>query len=467
MNTADLQQLLAERLSALGVERNTVLLCAVSGGADSTALALALHGTGRYRLELVWVRHGLQEPEFQQAEEDRVRSLAERLGLVLHRSDLGAGTVARRAADAGVGIEAAARELRYGAFVEVARDCPGDDPVDIVTAHHQADQAETFLMRAAAGHSAAESMRIPELREVSGARDPRRIRVLRPLLTVAPGDLRAFLNDQGVAWHEDPGNEGAVGLRSRLRGRVMPNLEAVVPGAVHALSRFADSQEQMREALNWFLNREAPGIRQGDTSWEIPRQQLEALPRMAREMLLRRVAYRISRTPRLDAAGIRSVLVALEAGSELHVHQSAAAGLRLQLDASMLHVSAHVVRSGQSGYLFAVEPGTLIQHDTLSGVWSPAEAEYATPTAASLRGWRPPALLREPRAGDRMVLAGRGRTPGAGRPENTGWPQAVIEDAAGLLAYLWHDGKVVCRDGCSLQPAGSGSHDMIRLVRGQ
>jgi tRNA(Ile)-lysidine synthase len=66
-------------------------------------------------------------------------------------------------------------------------------------------------MRQASGSGARGLAGMPALAESAD------MRLLRPLLTVAPGRLRATLRARGVAWVEDPSNADPAALRARLR----------------------------------------------------------------------------------------------------------------------------------------------------------------------------------------------------------------------------------------------------------
>lgn len=462
--TSDLHVRTAERLRAWGVRDEQRIVCAVSGGADSSALAVVLRDLRRHRLELVWVRHALQSADAQAAEEAAVRALADACETVLHCLDLGDGAVEREQARAGCGMEAAARRLRYAAIAELIRSLPRGESIDLVTAHHLRDQAETLLMRAAGGHSAVEALAIPAVRPLRvGNEGPLAgVRVLRPFLDEDPEQFRSLLRLRGITWHEDPGNRSGSDRRSRVRSGVLPPLRDIIPGAEQALARFARSHEEVRAALEWFVDRAAQALDSGPDFVRVPRQTLVALPSAAREMLLRRAAYRLAGSNRLDGAALQAVLRALEQGTASAEHRLQDAGLDLRLDASELCIRARVVRSVKSGYLFAVEPDTLVLYDEDGDIWRPASDNRNASAGGTLTGVRFPAMLRDVRDGDRLRVGQRARA-----VREIGDAGAVIEDVAGPAAFLLRDGSVACRDGCVFTPAPAGIRNMIRLIRGQ
>jgi len=184
--------------------RSGRVILAVSGGADSTALMVLAQRWRRRRargpeLIVATVEHGLRTGS--RAEAKAVGALAGTLGLS-HE------ILAWRGAKPKTGIEAAAREARYRLLADLARRL---DAAAIATAHTLDDQAETVLMRLAAGSGPA---------GLAGMR-PRDVRhgvvLLRPLLGVRKARLFATLTRAGIRWTEDPMNADPAFARARLR----------------------------------------------------------------------------------------------------------------------------------------------------------------------------------------------------------------------------------------------------------
>lgn len=218
------------------------MLAAVSGGADSVALALVL---ARVAPELGFtlcgighLNHGLRGAAAD-ADEAFVAALASRLGVafVVDHQD-----TAARARDEGVSIETAARRLRY-AFLDEAAVALNADA--IATGHTADDQAETIVMRL---------MRGAGLRGLSAIR-PRNGIVIRPLLDARRAEVEAFLRDAGEPWRDDASNADTAMARNRVRHDVMPALKAAGgEGVIDALARTAsliqdDSDELDRLAI--------------------------------------------------------------------------------------------------------------------------------------------------------------------------------------------------------------------------
>jgi tRNA(Ile)-lysidine synthase len=175
---------------------------AVSGGADSMAMAVLAadwaKSQGGAAIAFI-VDHGLRPGSAQEAA--TAAAALRRLGIaatILTLTDL----------DARSAMPARARMARFAA-IEAA--CMDAGIIDLLLAHHAADQAETVIMRSLRGSGPA------GLAGMAAVSETARLRILRPLLTVAAGRLRATLDARGVGWAEDPTNVDGRFTRARLR----------------------------------------------------------------------------------------------------------------------------------------------------------------------------------------------------------------------------------------------------------
>ena len=198
------------------------LAVAVSGGADSVALLcllLELRAELGIVLSVAHVNHKLRGEE---ADEDErfVAKLARQHGLELHACEAPVNGKRSSGKSSGVtsGIEAAARELRYGFFRQLARE---GRVTKIATAHTLDDQAETVLLRIFRGTG---------IRGLSGIH-PRIVfeeqghafgELVRPLLSFRRAALQEFLRERGQNWREDSSNRDTAFLRNRVRHRLLP-----------------------------------------------------------------------------------------------------------------------------------------------------------------------------------------------------------------------------------------------------
>ena len=164
--------------------RDERLLIALSGGADSVALAIMLSDArAEYGLTLfaAHVDHCIR-PE-SAADAEFCRDLCEKLGIPLYcaRIDVPAEAGRRH-----LGLETAARSCRYEQLQRVCRQTGSDH---IVLAHHMDDQAETVLMHLfrGSGLEGLGGMRVLE----AGSN------LYRPLLGLRKEQLVEFLRESG------------------------------------------------------------------------------------------------------------------------------------------------------------------------------------------------------------------------------------------------------------------------------
>lgn len=203
------------------------VICAISGGADSVAMTFALYLAAQQlgiQLEAAHFNHHLRREESDR-DEDFVRSFCKGYDIPLH---LGSGNVV----PGKKGLEAAAREARYGFF----RTLPGK----IATAHTADDNAETVLMHLIRGTG---------LKGLGGIQ-PVQGNLIRPMLTVTRREVEAFLQEWNLPHVEDSSNETDAFLRNRLRHHVMPLLYAENPRLGENLSQMALSLRQEEDYLS-------------------------------------------------------------------------------------------------------------------------------------------------------------------------------------------------------------------------
>jgi tRNA(Ile)-lysidine synthase len=224
-------------LAALGpFEPKPQLAIAVSGGADSLALALCadtwVRARGGQAIGLI-VDHGLRVDSG--AEARRVVGWLAKRGMPAH-------TLAWRGAKPAADIQATARIARYALL---AMWCRRAGVLHLLVAHHRDDQAETLLLNLARGAGVDGLGAMPPLGTVDG------VRLLRPLLGFAKAALVALLRDAGQPWIEDPSNAAARFRRTSARTLSAALLAPLAPGEVDAeriATRLAATASRMARA---------------------------------------------------------------------------------------------------------------------------------------------------------------------------------------------------------------------------
>jgi tRNA(Ile)-lysidine synthase len=190
----------------------TEVSCAVSGGADSTALLVLACAAGCHPTA-IHVDHGLREGSG--AEAEVVAALAE---------SLGAGFRSERVeVEPGSNLEARARRARYGVM-----------PEGVLTGHTADDQAETVLLN---------MMRGAALDGLAGMRPDR-----RPLLRLRRRETVALCAEEGLVTVDDPSNSDPSFRRNRVRHELIPLLDDIAGRDVAAI--LARQADLMREGAD-------------------------------------------------------------------------------------------------------------------------------------------------------------------------------------------------------------------------
>lgn len=308
-------------------ERRTLVAC--SGGADSSALALALADTNQ--IVLAHVVHDMRAREDALSDRDAVEQLATALGVPFASAEIRVHS----SADGPSGnTEASARTLRYAALARLATEnaCPF-----VATAHHADDQLETILMRLLRGSGPRGLGAIPPSRRLAPG-----VRLIRPMLSVSRAQCEELCAASGWTWREDATNADQTRLRSAIRHAVVPALRAIRPDVASKAAQAASLQRAASRVLAEqarALMRQAS--RQGDSLvWDRavlasqPPIVLGELVRAARSQVCRR-----GRRERLSTDAMKPVVRAIRDGvGGSRVWQ--VAGLAMQIDAQSVRVSA-------------------------------------------------------------------------------------------------------------------------------
>jgi len=197
-----------------GIDR---VLLAVSGGADSVAMAHVLHrlaqeGGLSCNFVIGHVNHCLRGAE-SDADETFVRRFGQSLGVpvISQRVDVKA-----YAAEHKLSIETAGRVLRLQTLAQMA-DQNGCGC--IATAHHKDDLAETMIHRLMRGTGFRGLCGIWPVSEVYGAE------FVRPMLGVRRDEIIQYCKDNSIQWRQDASNENTAFTRNRIRHRLLPVLK--------------------------------------------------------------------------------------------------------------------------------------------------------------------------------------------------------------------------------------------------
>lgn len=260
----------AVKLSLEKLEAGDSFLVAVSGGADSLALAQALLIESQslaLNAIAITIDHQLQENSHLQAER-----VAEQL------KEIGYGQVITKKVLVSLdsGLESGARDARYAAINESVEETKA---VKVFLGHTRNDQAESVLLGLARGSGA---------RSLSAMAAENGI-FLRPLLAITREETEAACNEWGLDFWSDPHNLNTDFTRVKVRREVIPYLEEHLdPGISRALVRTAALLRDDADALDLWAEREAS---------DLECDRLAQLPKAIRTRIIRKAALAAGATP--------------------------------------------------------------------------------------------------------------------------------------------------------------------------
>ena len=214
------------------------IVVAVSGGADSTALLLAIEELKtRNKLYVdvcvAHLDHGLRKSSSKDAK--WVKELATRLGF---RSVIGRSKVAEDAEESSDNLEQAAREARYAFLERTAKKVSANY---VLTAHTMDDQAETVLLRLMRGSAGAGLGGMESLRPLAKNSS---IKLARPILWARRIETEDYCRLRRVEFLTDEMNDDQKFARVKVRKQLLPLMQSFNNRIVEALSRTA---AQLRE----------------------------------------------------------------------------------------------------------------------------------------------------------------------------------------------------------------------------
>jgi len=264
------------------------IIVAVSGGADSTALFLALDELKRSgkiagQLVIAHLDHGIRPNSKRDAR--WVSSLAKSLGYSAVISRAKVREIAEANKD---NLEQVARRLRYE-FLE--RTAKRKKARFVLTGHTMDDQAETVLLRLMRGSASVGLGGIPGIRSLSENGD---ILLVRPLLWARRADTEDYCRERRQEFLQDEMNRDETYARVRVRKQLLPLMESFNARVVEAISRSAallsedtaELQQSAAELLQKAINQNNPATHK-TKHHSLDVQVLSAAPSALRRRALR------------------------------------------------------------------------------------------------------------------------------------------------------------------------------------
>lgn len=243
------------------------LLIAVSGGLDSVVLC-RLCKEMEFSFSIAHCNFKLRGKESDE-DETFVRELAAALNVEFLSKSFETEFFAGKEK---LGIQEAARQLRYGWFEELLNITAADGKMKfdfLLTAHHADDNVETLLMNFFKGTG------------INGlsAMQPSGKKILRPLLFAMREEIAEYANIQRLNWREDSSNLSIKYTRNYFRLEIIPAIEKVFPevrsNLLDNIRRFADIKELYAHATRKIID--GLMVQKGE-EWNIPARKLIQQP---------------------------------------------------------------------------------------------------------------------------------------------------------------------------------------------
>lgn len=274
------------------------ILLAVSGGIDSMCLAEKSVRAGQ-DFAVAHCNFHLRGAD-SDADADFVADWARRHGIAFYSKDF---DTAAYAAEQGISLEMAARELRYGWFADL---CRTEGFAGVAVAHQADDRRETFLlnlMRSSGGRG----LRGMQGQSVIPGTD---IPLLRPLLGMTRQEIETYMRSIGATWREDSSNLDTTIRRNRIRHELLPLLSELNPSYGDALDRAMRHIGSLQDVADTWFESVRPTLLDS-TDGSILLDSLCSLPH--RDFLL----YRLLEPYGLTESVLDDLCAALDSGESL------------------------------------------------------------------------------------------------------------------------------------------------------
>ena len=211
------------------------IIVGVSGGADSVCLLRILYSMKdklNLKITAVHINHMIRDEAVD--DEKFVEDLCGKLSIPCISFKIDVKMIAQREKKT---LEEAGRKARYDVFYKIMKKYHADK---IAVAHHQNDQAETFLYRCARGTGVYGA---GAMKEKDGV-------LIRPLLCVKKQEIVEYLQQIGQTWVEDASNQDDAFARNQIRNQIIPRLESVNEQAVEHMGWLCEDIQEVSSYLS-------------------------------------------------------------------------------------------------------------------------------------------------------------------------------------------------------------------------
>jgi len=248
------------------------VLAAVSGGVDSVVLAHLLYSTG-IPFAIAHCNFKLRGKE---SSNDSlfVKRLSAKFGVPFFEKSFNTKTFAH---DNGMGIQEAARKLRYDWFDLLLIE---HKMQAIATGHHADDLAETVLLHLIRGTGLAGLHGIL----------PKSGKIIRPLLFATRSQIESYAEQYKLKWRDDSSNDSDYYTRNKLRKKVMPVLQSINPAVAGAFLKNAGIIHDYEELIAEYVSKIRDNYMTHDPK---SKQTLLATSKLSRGSVLRALLFEL------------------------------------------------------------------------------------------------------------------------------------------------------------------------------
>lgn len=287
----------------------TGILVAYSGGIDSATLLSALAGCAVSPLRAVHVVHNLRPPEELRREREVVEAYCRRLHIPLTVATVRPGAIEKLANEKQVGLEAAAREIRYGILKRIARRLGFRF---IATAHNADDQLETLMSRFIASSSVDGLAGMAQSHDLGNG-----LCLVRPLLFASRKDIERYAEVERLPVSNDSTNAALNYTRNRIRHELVPILDRDFQGWRKGLLGTSVKIASDKAALNEYLGRfmRDCDIDTAKNAASIDFDAFKKAPEAIKIRVLARCVAAISKNNRLSHEALRGACNSLAHGA--------------------------------------------------------------------------------------------------------------------------------------------------------
>jgi len=205
------------------------IVVALSGGVDSVVLLHFLNKHYPGNIRAVHINHNLSK--YSKEWSSFCKNLCKKDNIKFKSIDI----IIKNSSN----IEENARKKRY---LSLTSEILNDEI--LCTAHHQEDQAETFLLQLFRGSGVAGLAAMPEKKIINGSQ------LYRPFLNISKTQILDYASENKLNWVEDDSNQNIHFKRNLLRIEFVPKLSGVFNSLTKNIARSAKHQAEALELMH-------------------------------------------------------------------------------------------------------------------------------------------------------------------------------------------------------------------------